>query len=123
MSTRFLKGREARLRANEWDYGIDWVIPHQTSVSAMETGQRKISSYFGVRREYADRVLLSKYIGKFGNTASTSHFVVLANAIRDGTIRKGDKVLLLMQASGIVLGLISVKLGDLKAPGRKETDR
>ena len=109
----FKRERTANI-ADDWDYEINWAIPHQTGTKAMRTGQAKLTRHFNIEREYADRVLISKYIEKLGNTASTSHFVVLNNALKDGMIKKGDKIIFLIQASGLVLGVISVKIGDIK---------
>jgi len=106
--------------ADEWDYQITWAIPHQTGTKAMQDGQRKLRQYFNIEIDYANRILISKYIEKFGNTASTSNFLVLSQALKEGLIKRGDKVLLLIQASGIVLGIISVKIGEIKVSGREE---
>ena len=114
LSMLLLKRERTANIADDWDYEINWAIPHQTGTKAMRTGQAKLTRHFNIEREYADRVLISKYIEKLGNTASTSHFVVLNNALKDGMIKKGDKIIFLIQASGLVLGVISVKIGDIK---------
>ena len=107
---------------DDMDYSTNHVIPHQTSIKAMEMGQKTLTRHFNANPDYAGQVLISDYIKTFGNTASTSNFVVLYAAIRDGRIKKGDKVLLMLQASGIVLGLISIRIGDIKLNRQAEVE-
>lgn len=52
-------------------------------------------------------------VDECGNTASTSHFVALERALRSEEVVAGDRVLLLAQASGINLGVLSARLGAL----------
>lgn len=98
----------------EWDTSIDWVVPHQTSTKAMKSGCKTVRNYLGLDDDYVNRILVSKYIAEYGNTASTSHFVVLYQALKDGLFKKGDKIFLLVLASGIVFGSIIFTVGDLK---------
>ena len=49
-----------------------------------------------------------------GNTASTAHFVALHQYIKQGKIKKGDKVLIVPAASGVVTGCISTTLSSLE---------
>lgn len=105
--------------SDKWDMSIDWVVPHQTSTKAMVSGSKAVNRLMGMGDDYIKRVLVSKYIADYGNTASTSHFVVLYNALKDGMFKKGDKVFLLVLASGIVFGTIIFKVGDLKINAKK----
>ncbi len=52
-------------------------------------------------------------VDEVGNTASTSHFVALERALRSDEVKAGDRVLLLVQASGINLGVLSARVGAL----------
>lgn len=108
---------------DDWDYSIQHVIPHQTSIKAMEMGQKTLARHYNADQEYATRLLISDYVKTLGNTASTSHFVVLCSALRDGRIQKGQKVFLMFQASGIVLGAISIRMGDMNLDCRPEEER
>lgn len=107
------KRKGVHQKADEWDYSCKWLIPHQTSSKAIASGKKRIADYFGIDWNYWDPTVLSRYLKEFGNTASTSHFLSLGNGFKDGVIKKGEKAILLFQASGIVLGIISVKLGNL----------
>ena len=50
---------------------------------------------------------------RHGNTSSTSHFVVLDDYLRQGKIRAGDRVLMLVLASGIIMGVVAITVGEL----------
>ncbi|NKX88328.1 3-oxoacyl-ACP synthase III family protein [Nocardia coubleae] len=102
---RFLTERDSSFAAE----GYDYLIHHQFSGPAVELID-KIAE-----REF-DSVMPPKLavLDKYGNTASTSHFVVLHDALRDGRIAPGSKVLLVPAASGVVAGFLSVTLGDLR---------
>ena len=43
-------------------------------------------------------------VDQFGNTASTTHFVALAQYLQDGSLQKGERVALLALASGLEIG-------------------
>ncbi len=53
-------------------------------------------------------------IEEFGNTSSTTLFLVLYNKLKEGLIQPGMKILLISLASGIILGCLSVKIGNMK---------
>jgi 3-oxoacyl-[acyl-carrier-protein] synthase-3 len=89
---------------------FDFVLPHQTSTRAIRTALKKVREEIGV--EKLPEVLY--VIEKFGNTASTSHFVVLYDKLKDKVIKKGTTVLLLTGASGMVIGHLSVKFGSME---------
>lgn len=100
--------------SDQWNTGIKWVVPHQTSTKAMITGSKAVRDYMNMDTDYIKRILVSKYIAEYGNTASTSHFVVFYNALKDGMFKKGDKVFFWVMASGIVFGAIIFTVGDMK---------
>jgi 3-oxoacyl-[acyl-carrier-protein] synthase III len=50
-----------------------------------------------------------------GNTATTSHFVALADHIRSGRIRSGDRVIFAVSGSGLTIGTALYTLDDLPA--------
>ncbi|AYF73518.1 3-oxoacyl-ACP synthase [Nocardia yunnanensis] len=89
--------------------GYDHVIHHQFSAPAVEFVAKIVEREFDAPHPPALMVL-----DRFGNTASTSHFVVLHDALRQQRIASGAKVLMVPAASGVVTGFLSVTLGDLR---------
>ncbi len=87
---------------------IDRVVPHQTTRLGLRAGSRSIGRALGLRRlpKVADLV------ENFGNTASTTHFLVLHELLRSGELRAGERVMLLGMASGLVLGVVILRIGD-----------
>lgn len=86
---------------------FDHVIPHQTSERAIRSALALCGETFG------DIPNTCVAIERFGNTSSTSHFVVLNDFMERGEIKPGETVLMLVLASGIVLGTVAVKVGNL----------
>jgi 3-oxoacyl-[acyl-carrier-protein] synthase III len=93
-----------------------WVIPHQTALRVMTKVTREIFDHIRTIAGF-ERITMPElltYIREFGNTSTTSHFVVLYHALKDKKVRPGDSVLLVPQASGIVAGFTFVRLGNLE---------
>jgi 3-oxoacyl-[acyl-carrier-protein] synthase-3 len=86
---------------------IDHVIPHQTSARAIRTGARKVGEALG-----SDPVPPVVTVDHYGNTASTTHFVALADELSAGRVRAGDRVALFAQASGLELGVVLATVDD-----------
>jgi 3-oxoacyl-[acyl-carrier-protein] synthase-3 len=87
---------------------IDHIIPHQTSKQAIRAGHEHFSSHFG---NITSNVAVNlKY---FGNTASTSHVVALDSLLREGVLQRGEKVMMLCFASGLVIGVMIFAVGTL----------
>jgi 3-oxoacyl-[acyl-carrier-protein] synthase III len=88
------------------DYDI--VIPHQTSTRAIATA-------FDVCRERIEGIpdVLTS-LDRYGNTASTSHFVVLHDHMSEKKIKERSRVLFIGIASGIVLGYVSATMKNLE---------
>ncbi|MCG8535486.1 MAG: hypothetical protein MI808_10360 [Pseudomonadales bacterium] len=86
---------------------FDHVIPHQTSERAIRTALELCSHTFGE----LPNICVS--LDRVGNTSSTSHFVVLNDYMEQGKVKPGDRVLMLVLASGIVLGIASVHVGNV----------
>lgn len=101
----FLAARGSSFAREDYDY----IIHHQFSGPAVELidkiAEREFDALMPPRLAVLDR---------YGNTASTSHFVVLHDALRAGTIAPGSRVLLVPAASGVVAGFLSVTLGELR---------
>jgi 3-oxoacyl-[acyl-carrier-protein] synthase-3 len=89
---------------NAADY--DFMITHQTAVKAIQLLAKTCGRHFKVNMP---KELYS--VDEYGNTATTSHFVVLYNKIKEGIIKPGARVLMVINASGIVIGCISITIG------------
>jgi 3-oxoacyl-[acyl-carrier-protein] synthase-3 len=87
----------------------DYVIPHQTSTRAIKAALKLCAQHLEVLPE----ALIS--LEKFGNTASTSHFVVLHDHLSEKRLKRNSKILFLALASGIVIGFVSARIGKLEA--------
>lgn len=86
---------------------IDHVIPHQTSARAIRSGAAEVGRALG-----EDPVPPVVTVDHYGNTASTTHFVALADELRAARVRAGDRVALLAQASGLELGVVLLTVDD-----------
>lgn len=72
---------------------IDWFVPHSANLRMIET----LNKYLDFPME---KTLLS--IVEFGNTSSASIPLALVPAIRDGRVKRGDKVLVIGFGGGLV---------------------
>jgi 3-oxoacyl-[acyl-carrier-protein] synthase-3 len=81
---------------------VDHVIPHQTSVRAIRKGMGRVCEALGDEPRHEAVVTVDRY----GNTASTTHFVALAEELQAGRVRAGDRVALVALASGLEIGLV-----------------
>lgn len=93
---------EEALDAAGLDFGdIDYVIPHQTSVRAIERGSKEIAERLGVQLK---RVVVT--VNEFGNTSSTTHFLALRKFLGEKRFKKGDNIMLISFASGLEVGVL-----------------
>ena len=74
---------------------IDWLIPHQANIRIIDATGRKL----GINRE---RVIVT--VDRHGNTSAASVPLALNEAVRDGRIRRGQKVLLEGVGGGFTWG-------------------
>jgi 3-oxoacyl-[acyl-carrier-protein] synthase-3 len=81
---------------------IDHVIPHQTSVRAIRKGMATVADALG-GVPIKDVVVT---VDRYGNTASTTHFVALVEELEAGRIRAGERVALIALASGLEIGVV-----------------
>jgi 3-oxoacyl-[acyl-carrier-protein] synthase-3 len=88
--------------------GFDYVIHHQVST-------RVIGKLNAVGAEVLGSAMPASLsvVEKYGNCASTSHFVTLREHLRAGTARQGSKFLLVPAASGLVFGVLSATISNL----------
>jgi 3-oxoacyl-[acyl-carrier-protein] synthase-3 len=94
---------------------VQHVIPHQVSVRAIKTGVKAVKRFMGV--ELPDYFLCCAE--KYGNTTTTSHFLVLHEFMLNGRIANDHNVMLVSGASGIVISHATFTLDDL--PDRYRT--
>lgn len=92
---------------NPGDY--DHIITHQVSSRSIESFISGGKKHFG-----SDMPRAYDTVVNYGNTASTTHFVLLYNKIREGEIKPGSKAIFVSNASGIIIGCLSVNFGDVK---------
>jgi 3-oxoacyl-[acyl-carrier-protein] synthase III len=78
------------------------VLIHQTSKTSIDATSRELQRLVG--RAIWRRINMINNLAERGNTASTTHFVALADSIRAGAIREGDKVVFGIVASGLTVG-------------------
>lgn len=90
--TRFPEVINEALEANEWDKDdVDLYIPHQANLRISQAVAKRL----GVPEEkfYSN-------IQKYGNTTAASIPIAMAEAARDGSLKKGDKVVMAAFGSG-----------------------
>ena len=87
---------------------IDFMIPHQTAKFSIQSGAKHFEQYFG---EKPGEIVIN--LEKTGNTASTTHFATLYKYLQEKRFNKGDKIMLLSFASGLVIGVIVFTINDL----------
>jgi len=90
-------GAEA-LAANGVDAGaVDWLIPHQANIRIMDATARKL----GVP---AERMVVT--VDRHANTSAASVPLALDEAVRDGRIVEGNRVLLIGVGGGFTWGSV-----------------
>jgi 3-oxoacyl-[acyl-carrier-protein] synthase III len=87
---------------------IDHLIPHQTAKHSIQLGAVSFEKYFG---EKPANVILN--LKEMGNTASTSHFIAFYRWLEEKRFRKGDKIMLLSFASGLVIGVVIFTINEI----------
>jgi len=86
----------------------DFVVQHQVGALAMHLFCRVGAAMFRAPMPESLSV-----VEEFGNTATTSHVLVLHQALHQGRVQ-GKKVLLVPAASGIVVGFVSATLSSVR---------
>jgi 3-oxoacyl-[acyl-carrier-protein] synthase-3 len=88
---------------------VDWLIPHQTSVRAIRSGERAIAAQLGGVPKH-----IAVTVDELGNTASTTLFIALHRYLTEGRFHAGDKILLLSVASGLEVGVVLFAMDELE---------
>lgn len=87
---------EKTLKVNSLDRGLlDWLVPHQSNLRIIQAISKKL------------KISMKKIIitlDRYGNTSAASVPTALDQAIRDGRIKRGHKVLLESFGGGFVWG-------------------
>ncbi len=96
--------KKAGLRMSQ----IDHLIPHQTAKHSIQLGAVSFEKYFG---EKPANVILN--LEDMGNTASTTHFIAFYKWLEEKRFRKGDKIMLLSFASGLVIGVVIFTINEI----------
>jgi len=100
---------EKALKESDLEYGdIDHIVPHQTSMRAIHSGDKRLGHHFGVR---AKNIIVN--LQEYGNTASTSHFLALYRYLNEKRFQAGDKMMLMALASGLTVGFVIFTMDDL----------
>ncbi|MEU6558705.1 3-oxoacyl-ACP synthase III family protein [Nocardia nova] len=91
------------------DENFDFMIHHQFGAAAIPYMNAIAEREFGTPMPPDLNV-----IGDYGNTSSTSHFIVLHEHLRREEIPSGSKLLMVPAASGVVGGFLSTTISSLK---------
>ncbi|WP_280265925.1 3-oxoacyl-ACP synthase III family protein [Nocardia wallacei] len=91
------------------DENFDYIVHHQFGAAAIPYMNAIAEREFGTPMP-PDLNVISKY----GNTSSTSHFIVLHDYLSRQEIPAGSKLLLVPAASGVVGGFLSTTISSLK---------
>ncbi|MCX4189262.1 beta-ketoacyl-ACP synthase III [Methylophaga sp. OBS3] len=84
------------LEANQLEkHDIDWLVPHQANVRIIAATARKLNMSM-------DNVVVT--VDKHGNTSAASIPLALDTAVRDGRIKRGEKLLLEAFGGGFTWG-------------------
>ncbi|MEU6708979.1 3-oxoacyl-ACP synthase III family protein [Streptomyces wuyuanensis] len=91
------------------DEGYDFIVHHQV-------GSRFVDFMSVVGESSFDTTMPQSLsiLDKLANTATTSHYLVLHQALAEGRIPKGAKVLMVPAASGVVTGFMSTTISSLQ---------
>ena len=87
------------------------LIMHQTSSTALASSMREINRVVGARVCHPGNTVDN--LARRGNTASTSHFVALADSLDAGRIRSGDRLIFAVSGSGLTVGTALYTFDDL----------
>jgi len=87
------------------------LIMHQTSTMTMNSARNEINKLLQHKICHEGNTINN--LEQRGNTASTSHFVAIADHIRNGHIHSGDKIVFSINASGLTVGTALYVFDDL----------
>lgn len=76
---------------------VDWLVPHQANIRIIEATARKLGLPM-------DKVIVT--VDRHGNTSAASIPLALDTAVRDGRIKRGQKVMLEGVGGGFTWGAV-----------------
>ena len=88
-------------KAQRSDADIDWLIPHQANIRIMQSTAKKLKLPL-------DKLIVT--VDQHGNTSAASIPLALDQAVRAGTIRRGDTVMLEGVGGGFTWGAVLLDL-------------
>lgn len=91
--------------------GFEHLILHQTSKLTLNSAKKEINKL--LPNPVFDNSNTINNLEERGNTASTAHFIALADKIRENKIQSGDKIAFGISASGLTVGTALYVLDDL----------
>lgn len=80
---------------------VDWVVPHQANANIIRESMRRLEMPY-------EKAVVN--IHKYGNTISASVPIAFHEAVADGRIRPGHKVVLVGYGAGLAWGAILIQL-------------
>ncbi|MFK7921047.1 MAG: 3-oxoacyl-[acyl-carrier-protein] synthase III C-terminal domain-containing protein [Bacteroidia bacterium] len=100
------------LQRNGWEPDdFQHLILHQTSRMTLNSARREINKQLNSNVFHDGNTINN--LEQRGNTASTSHFVAIADQIRNKNIQSKDRVVFCISASGLVVGTALYVFDDL----------
>ena len=93
--------RATLTKAGKTDADIDWMIPHQANIRIMQSTARKL-------RLPMDKVVVT--VDQHGNTSAASIPLALDTAVRAGTVKPGQNLLLEGVGGGFTWGAVLLTL-------------
>ena len=88
-------------KAGVTESAVDWMVPHQANIRIMQSTARRL-------RLTMDKVVVT--VGEHGNTSAASIPLALDHAVRDGSIRPGQNVLIEGVGGGFTWGSMLIKM-------------
>jgi 3-oxoacyl-[acyl-carrier-protein] synthase-3 len=89
--------RSVLAKAGRSDADIDWLIPHQANIRIMQSTAKRLK--LGL-----DKLIAT--VDRHGNTSAASIPLALDDAVRAGTIKRGDTVMLEGVGGGFTWGAV-----------------
>ena len=93
--------RSVLAKAGRTDADIDWLIPHQANIRIMHSTAKKLKMPL-------DKLIVT--VDEHGNTSAASIPLALDSAVRAGTIKPGDTVMLEGVGGGFTWGAVLLDL-------------
>jgi 3-oxoacyl-[acyl-carrier-protein] synthase III len=100
------------LQRGEWSPdSFQHLVMHQTSRMTLNSASREINRILKSRISRDENTINN--LEQRGNTASTTHFIAIADQILNNKINTGDKIVFSISASGITIGTALYVFDDL----------